>query len=136
MNISYGEMRHFCENPVCPDPVWKRVSLGGRKMARKIRLRAESQYPRRQPTATTATVTAATAIPSPSGSGRLSIELGSAPWPPGPRLESPLCWRRSRCRAPLSPRRRKGERWELCKEVKGAHPHLLPCSLSKVWLPL
>ena len=22
-NIDYGKLRHFCDDPVCPDPVWK-----------------------------------------------------------------------------------------------------------------
>ena len=23
MKIDYGKLRHFCDDPVCPDPVWK-----------------------------------------------------------------------------------------------------------------
>ena len=23
MQVDYGELRHFCDDPVCPDPVWK-----------------------------------------------------------------------------------------------------------------
>ena len=23
MKVYYGELRHFCDDPVCPDPVWK-----------------------------------------------------------------------------------------------------------------
>ena len=28
MKVDYGESRHFCDDPVCPDPVWK-LSRGG-----------------------------------------------------------------------------------------------------------
>ena len=23
MKVDYGESRHFCDDPVCPEPVWK-----------------------------------------------------------------------------------------------------------------
>ena len=23
MKVDYGKLRHFCDDPVCPDPVWK-----------------------------------------------------------------------------------------------------------------
>ena len=28
VKVYYGEVWHFCDDPVCPDPVWKPVRVG------------------------------------------------------------------------------------------------------------
>ena len=32
MKVDYGELRHFCDEPVCPDPVWKLSTLGSHSL--------------------------------------------------------------------------------------------------------
>ena len=35
MNVGYGRLRHFCDEPVCPDPVWKLESTSGSRLRGK-----------------------------------------------------------------------------------------------------